>query len=219
MGLKTALYQHLKGDQGVAFTVVAITDLFTAAHSRSAGDKVRLGTTGTLPDPLAVDTDYFVRDISGNDFKLAATVGGAAVDITDTGSGTHTLGTAVTDQVTTRIYAGRSPQGVTDPYIVYSRVSENRNHTITAPDGIVTSRIQFDCFSNNIVNCEDIVEALRTHLDGYNKAMGTEALDVRLVRMDDVDDQFLNPIHGDELGMIQVSTDFFFTYAETAPGH
>jgi len=68
------------------------------------GARVRLTSTGTLPAGLALATDYYIRDytpdvtngvlngsgVSGT-FKLAATLGGVAIDITDTGTGTHTI--------------------------------------------------------------------------------------------------------------------------------
>lgn len=74
------------------FTANASTDFITATgHTFINGNQVILTTTGTLPGGLATATAYYVRDVSGNDFKLTATVGGAAVNITDTGSGTHTI--------------------------------------------------------------------------------------------------------------------------------
>jgi hypothetical protein len=40
-----------------------------------------------LPSPLAEGTVYHVRDVTTDDLKLAATAGGAAIDITAVGSG------------------------------------------------------------------------------------------------------------------------------------
>jgi Phage gp6-like head-tail connector protein len=70
------------------------TDLLTGrGGGLSDGDRVRLSNSGgALPAPLAGDTDYFVVDSSGNDFKLSATSGGAAIDVTDNGSGIHYAG-------------------------------------------------------------------------------------------------------------------------------
>ena len=217
MSLKSALYSHLKGDYGVTFTVNATTNVLTGSHTRSNGDKVRVASTTTIPSGLSTDTDYFVINVAGNDFKLSATSGGAEIDIVDTGTGTHSLGTSVTDQVLKRIYAGHAPHNVIAPYIVYKRVSENRNHTLLSPDGLVKTRIQFNAYAQDPVECENIIDSLRTILDGYDKAMGS--LDVRLVLLDGVNDSFINPIHGDETGLSQVSIDFFFHYAETIPNH
>lgn len=63
-------------------------------HPFADGDQVQLSTTdGDLPASLSTDTPYFVRDVSGNNFGLAASSGGAAVTTTDGGTGTHFVGT------------------------------------------------------------------------------------------------------------------------------
>lgn len=52
----------------------------------------RLTTTGTLPAPLAVDTDYFIVTInSTSTIELSATAGGTPIALTDDGAGTHTI--------------------------------------------------------------------------------------------------------------------------------
>ena len=74
----------------------ATTDIITSStHGLSNGDRVELTTTGTLPAGLELDTIYYVMVIDANTFKLSAEKvldgNGTAVDITDTGSGTHTF--------------------------------------------------------------------------------------------------------------------------------
>ena len=70
----------------------ATTDLITAVkHGLKDDAEVILSTTGTLPAGLATSTRYFVRDALADTFKVSATKGGTAVDITDTGSGTHSF--------------------------------------------------------------------------------------------------------------------------------
>ena len=55
------------------------------------GTNVIVLSSGTPPDPLVSGTDYYIRDSSGTSFKLAATLGGTAIDITDTGAGSQYL--------------------------------------------------------------------------------------------------------------------------------
>ncbi len=75
----------------------ATSDLCTMAnsvkHGFAAGDVVRFTTTNTLPAGLAVNTSYYViaSGLTTTAFKVSATLGGSAVDITDTGTGTHTV--------------------------------------------------------------------------------------------------------------------------------
>jgi hypothetical protein len=78
-----------------AFTA-AITDICTkVAHGFLTGLKVQLTTTTTLPAGLSLSTDYFVIKIGADTFKLATTLllaqAGTPVDITDTGTGVHTI--------------------------------------------------------------------------------------------------------------------------------
>lgn len=86
------------------FTAAA-TDICTAvAHGLQVGDgPIRLTTTGTLPAGLALATDYWIIEGADADtFKLASSLAnayaGTAVDITGTGSGTHTLSDTASTQ-------------------------------------------------------------------------------------------------------------------------
>lgn len=75
--------------------VVTITNAEPAVvtwngHGLANGDVVTFSTTGTLPTGLSPDTPYYVVSASANTFSVAATPGGAAIDTTGAGSGTHT---------------------------------------------------------------------------------------------------------------------------------
>lgn len=64
------------------------------AHGMETGDKVRLTTSGVLPEPLQIDTDYFVIKNTDDLFKLAASIQDAYnnifINITSAaGGGTH----------------------------------------------------------------------------------------------------------------------------------
>ncbi len=74
----------------------AVTNIITSnAHGLSNGDMVVFTTSDTLPAGLSTGTVYWVRDVTTNTFKVASTSsvdgGGPVVDITDTGTGTHTF--------------------------------------------------------------------------------------------------------------------------------
>ena len=77
------------------FTAVYTTNLLTVARVYITGEKVRVSTTGTLPDPLAIDTDYFVIYVSDTTIKLAETVVKAflndCIDLTNNGTPTNTI--------------------------------------------------------------------------------------------------------------------------------
>ena len=74
-------------------TANASTDKLTLnGHGMVNGTRVRFSTTASdLPGGLAVDTNYYVINTETNAFKVSTTSGGSAVNITDTGTGTHTV--------------------------------------------------------------------------------------------------------------------------------
>ncbi len=77
------------------FTAAA-TDICTkAAHTMETGLKVQVSSATTLPAGLSAATDYFVIYLTANTFKLATSLAnalaGTAVDITDAGTGAHTI--------------------------------------------------------------------------------------------------------------------------------
>jgi hypothetical protein len=76
---------------GVTFTAATDNTITATGHTYQDGAPVKASTSGTLPTPLVAGTQYYVRDAAANTLKLSLTPGGAVVDITNTGSGTHTL--------------------------------------------------------------------------------------------------------------------------------
>lgn len=87
--------------RSATFTADAGTDLMTYTSTTNlpsnilTGTRVRLTTTTTLPAPLATATDYYVIRMSDGTFELATTyanaIAGTQIDITTTGTGTHTI--------------------------------------------------------------------------------------------------------------------------------
>lgn len=87
--------------QSDTFTADNATDICTYTSTVNSpaniltGTRVRLTTATTLPGNLALITDYYVIKLSDTTFKLAETAAdaraGIAVDISDAGTGTHTI--------------------------------------------------------------------------------------------------------------------------------
>lgn len=87
--------------RSATFTADAGTDLMTYTSTTNlpsnilTGTRVRLTTTTTLPAPLATATDYYVIRMSDTTFELATSyanaITGTQIDITTTGTGTHTI--------------------------------------------------------------------------------------------------------------------------------
>lgn len=115
------------------FTADAETDDITStAHGMKDGQQVRLVTTDTLPAGLAVETTYYVVNASTDVFQLSATLGGAAINITDAGTGTHTFWAMPSTRVITS-----SGHGLADGHTIQLTTSN------TLPAGLATSTTYF----------------------------------------------------------------------------
>lgn len=80
------------------FTADAGTDVITHSNiNLFPYTRVQLTTSGTLPAGLSLATDYFVIKVTDTTIKLATSyanaVAGTAINITDAGTGTHTINT------------------------------------------------------------------------------------------------------------------------------
>lgn len=79
------------------FVATPSTDLINCpAHGYTDGQKVTF-FNGTPPGGLTEGTVYFVRDAASDTFKVAATSGGTAIDITSAGSSDCLLSFIVED--------------------------------------------------------------------------------------------------------------------------
>ena len=83
---------------GSLVDVLTMTSVDTAANSiRINGHGFKLGeivrvTGASLPAPLLANTNYYVRDVTTNTFKLSLTSGGSAINLTTAGTGLRQIG-------------------------------------------------------------------------------------------------------------------------------
>lgn len=75
------------------FTASTSTELLTCyGHGIKEGQQIVVSNSGgALPTGLSASTRYFAVDVGLNDFGLATRAGGAKIDITAAGSGTHSF--------------------------------------------------------------------------------------------------------------------------------
>lgn len=97
--------------QQVVFTVDTSTDYLIPSgdHDLKEGQKVGVWTSNTLPSGLAAATAYYVRNLSmvTGKFQLATTPLGDAVNITSSGTGTHTVGMRYSKILDLASYTGK----------------------------------------------------------------------------------------------------------------
>lgn len=74
-------------DAGTDYITITAGTGYNIVNNRA----IKLLSSGTLPAGLSTATQYYMVNVSGSTCQLALTPGGAAVNITDTGSGTHSI--------------------------------------------------------------------------------------------------------------------------------
>ncbi|MDD5011703.1 MAG: hypothetical protein PHQ00_06230, partial [Phycisphaerae bacterium] len=94
-GYNPALRNSTWAEAFLPAAVYPASDKIIIKHNLETGTPLTLSSTGTLPAPLEAGTNYYVIKISDVCIKLAASsadaTAGTAIDLTDTGSGIHTL--------------------------------------------------------------------------------------------------------------------------------
>lgn len=72
----------------IPYTVNVSANTITENRVRFPNDtQIYVSTSDTPPTPLNTSTNYFVINSTGTTFQLSLTMGGAAIDITDSGVG------------------------------------------------------------------------------------------------------------------------------------
>ena len=74
--------------------------------------------------------------------------------------------------ISNRLYALRAPQKVVYPFVIYQRISTERNltHDLTA-SGLTTPRIQFDVYGKTYKSALEVMDVLRETLQGLSTTM------------------------------------------------
>ena len=79
---------------------------------------------------------------------------------------------ALTAVTSTRIYFVKSPQDVTAPYVVVSKISSVRQHDHDGAAGLAQARFQFSCFATTYTVVKTMAAAIQSALQGYSGTMG-----------------------------------------------
>ncbi len=130
------------GSGSTTFTANASLDEITFA-SGIAGEfaKVRFTTSGTLPAPLALATDYWLIEVGEGVCQVALTLAnaiiGTAINITDAGTGTHTITVQASGDIMMRL---KNPTGIT-PNTPNAVGSPIRIYACTTKENIVDTTV------------------------------------------------------------------------------
>lgn len=135
-----------------ACSVSVCCDKFTlACHGLSNGQLVKITTSCTIPGGLTAYTacnlqKYYIVGVSGSDFQVSATRGGAAVNLTSTGTGNQTF-TVMEEQL--QVYLCAAAEKI----LTDSNKVTVTNKTLTTPT--LTSPVINGCVSGTAILDED----------------------------------------------------------------
>lgn len=86
----TTYAQDYKSSAAVTINIATATFTVPSTTGITTGTPVQFTTGGALPTGVTASTKYYARDVTATTFKVSATIGGAAITLSGTQSGTHT---------------------------------------------------------------------------------------------------------------------------------
>lgn len=110
----------------------------------------------------------------------------------------------VVDLVGKSVHWRLSPQSAAVPFVNLSMISGERDYHMTGPSGLVSSRVQVDCWADRYSAAKAIARAVESAVSGFSGPMGTIIFDSIMIDADR-DDDF--PATGDTGTRFRVSLD------------
>ena len=99
--------------------------------------------------------------------------------------------------VSNRVYAVKAPQGVDKPYIVYSKVSNQREYSHDGFADLSRARMQVSCYADSYGSAKQVAEEVISTLEGWENVSF-------LVNEQD--------LYEEDTGIYHVPVDFFIWY-------
>jgi hypothetical protein len=75
------------------------------------------------------------------------------------------------------VYLTRAPQNVAVPYATMQRISGNRDMHMQGPSGLVSSRVQIDCYGLTYAASKKVARAVEARLSGFSGSNGSTTFD------------------------------------------
>lgn len=121
-----------------------------------------------------------------------------------------TAATAVTNIVSTRIYATQAPQGSALPVLVYTRDQGDREFGthMTGHTGLLRATYTLSCVGETLLAVRNLTKAVRVALQYKSNS------DLRLVRVTNDQDTQEPPANGEQLPIYRTDLTVEVTYTE-----
>ena len=129
-------------------------------------------------------------------------------------SGTAAI-TAIVGTSPKRIYPVFLPQGRPHPALIYKRIDGGHDHNLKGSAGHATGKFQIDALSDSYEGADTLAEAVRQAMDGFGGTFGST--DVRSVKLDDEEDDYVEPFDASDEGVFVITLTYSILYAESIP--
>lgn len=114
-------YYELVNPSGTSttFTVDTTNNLILSAdHGLGQNAQITFTTSGTLPAPLTPATTYYVVNPNSQQFQVATSPNGTPIDITDSGSGTHSYAVSSSGAKVRKLILDKDGKPLTAPALL-----------------------------------------------------------------------------------------------------
>jgi hypothetical protein len=118
---------------------------------------------------------------------------------------------AIATAVGTRVYPQFLPQNTTVASIVYQKISDVGNHSLSGPTRLARPRFQIDAWAPTNNGANALALLIKERLDGYQGVMGSggDAVDVQGVFYENA-----RELYDESAKLHRVSADYFIAYDE-----
>ena len=118
--------------------------------------------------------------------------------------------------ISTRLFGGNIiPQDKDLPAITYWEAETDHRHHMGGASGFAFVNMRVDCWAVSRVAARDLAEVVRTELQGYRGAMGSD--NVRCCHATERANEYFPPEGGDKIGRYLVPWEFRIGYVESVP--
>ncbi len=124
-----------------------------------------------------------------------------------------TADAGVSALVSARVYPNQAPQGATFPYIAYHQASRVSVKTFSGPRKLNKYSMVLECWGQSYSSAKAVAGAVCDALDGLAATIGSgPSIAVLGTFQQDEEDDFSEPVHGEERGpdVVRVQVDLWY---------
>lgn len=122
----------------------------------------------------------------------------------------------ITAIISAKVFPEIAPTSEDLPYITFAIMSTENVHNFDAASRFSIHHYQIDCWGTTALEADNLAEAVREELDGFNNAlMGTT--DIRSIRLLNQSDEFELFKRGSQKGSFRVRTEYNISHFRSVP--